>query len=269
MKNHAIQKEWSSLLKQEQRFFQRSSKTEPSKWQDSVSKYVPDTLKESLDFAFYKAFQLVFSQGKTVIEKTYRRDMREQDFLVNDYNASVRGNRKSLRVFSRQSRGNRHFHTAVSTVEGIGMGLLGLGLPDIPVFTGILLRGIYQTALNYGFSYDTETEQIFILKLIQTALSHSSELEQSDAELNQWITAAAQAEHIPNCTIGFQITKVDQIRQTANRLSEELLYLKFVQGLPVIGVVGGLSDAVYMKKISQYVDMKYRRRFLERKRAKL
>ena len=44
------------------------------------------------------------------------------------------------------------------------------------------------------------------------------------------------------------------------------LYLKFVQGIPVVGVVGGLSDMVYQKKISDYAAIKYKRRFLEMRR---
>ena len=38
-------------------------------------------------------------------------------------------------------------------------------------------------------------------------------------------------------------------------------------GLLVVGVVGGLSDMVYQKKISDYAAIKYRRRFLEMRRV--
>ena len=34
----------------------------------------------------------------------------------------------------------------------------GFGLPDIVLFIGTLLKGIYETALNYGF--DTEVEEM-------------------------------------------------------------------------------------------------------------
>lgn len=45
-------------------------------------------------------------------------------------------------------------------------------------------------------------------------------------------------------------------------LSKELLYLKFVQGIPVVGVIGGVSDVVYQKKITDYALLKYKKRFL-------
>jgi len=39
--------------------------------------------------------------------------------------------------------------------------------------------------------------------------------------------------------------------------------MKFLQGIPIAGVIGGMYDAVYMKKITDYAEMKYKRRFLE------
>ena len=49
----------------------------------------------------------------------------------------------------------------------------------------------------------------------------------------------------------------------AKALSDELLYLKFVQGIPVVGIAGGISDMVYQRKITDYASVKYQRRFLE------
>ena len=42
-----------------------------------------------------------------------------------------------------------------SAVEGVGLGALGIGMPDIVLFTSVVLRGCYETALRYGFTYDT------------------------------------------------------------------------------------------------------------------
>ena len=64
----------------------------------------------------------------------------------------------------------------------------------------------------------------------------------------------------------FSISRNEQIRRTSDALAGELLYLKFVQGLPVVGMVGGVSDMVYQKRISDYAAVKYKRRFLETKR---
>ena len=62
----------------------------------------------------------------------------------------------------------------------------------------------------------------------------------------------------------------DCIEETARCLSKELLYMKFLQGLPVVGVVGGAYDVVYMKQINKFAELKYRRRLLEsRKREEI
>ena len=49
------------------------------------------------------------------------------------------------------------------------------------------------------------------------------------------------------------------------QVSLRLLYMKFLQGIPIVGVAGGLADSVYLKKITDYADLKYRRRFLKKK----
>ena len=38
--------------------------------------------------------------------------------------------------------------------------------------------------------------------------------------------------------------------------------MKFLQGIPIVGVVGGAADAVYMKQILEYANIKYKHRFL-------
>ena len=53
-----------------------------------------------------------------------------------------------------------------------------------------------------------------------------------------------------------------QIALSSASLSAELLYMKFLQTIPIVGVVGGAFNAVYMKKILKYAKLKYHRRFL-------
>ena len=53
-----------------------------------------------------------------------------------------------------------------------------------------------------------------------------------------------------------------QISKTAQVLSSELLYMKFLQGVPIVGAVGGAYDAVYLQQIIRYANIKYRKRFL-------
>ena len=259
MKQKHIEREWKQLLKRDEQFLSSGSRARSAGWQEKISGFVPEKLNDTLYAAFYKAFELIFEKGTGVIEKTCRKEKKEQNYKINEYTANVRNSRRSLRAFGREAGFASHVNTAFSAVEGVGMGLVGMGLPDIPVFLGIILKSIYEIALSYGFSYDSEEEQIFILKLIETALSRENALMEGNIRLNRWMERQA----------GFDCTRTEQMKSTSDALAKELLYLKFVQGIPIVGVVGGLSDMVYQKKISDYAALKYKRRFLLKYRRPL
>lgn len=292
MQKKYMEKEWKQLRRAEQKFLDRNMPIKTPGWQEKAARIMPAKLNDTLNGAFFKAFELIFEKGTGIIEKTYQKEKKEQNYKIHEYAAEVRKNRSSLRAFGREANAGKTINMAVSTVEGVGMGFLGMGIPDIPLFLGVLLKSIYEVALSYGFSYDTPEEQIFILKLIETALSHDSKLAENNMELDLWIRentsaksdspqedandsgAEKQQESSDSddfrqgeafAVHEFHITRSEQIRRTSDALSEELLYLKFVQGIPVIGVLGGLSDMVYQKKISDYAVMKYKRRFLEKR----
>lgn len=259
MKARHWEKEWKRLKRAEKGFLNRNRVPRVSGWQKKVEQYVPQKLNGALNNAFIKAFELVFDKGTGIIEKTYHRERKEAVYRVNEYTADMKGGRRALRTFERQAKGSQGVNMAASAVEGIGMGVLGLGIPDIPVFTGVLLRGIYEIALSYGFSYDSKEEQIFILKLIETALCHDKDLLAENAAIDRWIRQPYP----------FEVNREEQMKRTAGILAQELLYLKFVQGIPVIGVVGGFSDVIYQKKILDFAELKYHKRFLEKMRREV
>ena len=53
-----------------------------------------------------------------------------------------------------------------------------------------------------------------------------------------------------------------QIEKTANAFATEMLVTKFIQGLPVVGMLGGAANPVYYQKIMRYIQLKYRKRYL-------
>lgn len=59
--------------------------------------------------------------------------------------------------------------SGTALLEGVGLGILGIGLPDIPLFLGALLRGFYQIALSYGVDVRQDEEQIYLLLLLACA----------------------------------------------------------------------------------------------------
>ena len=143
MNQKQIEKEWKRLIKLEEKFINHNVEKKEKEWQNKLEKFVPEKLSGTLNTAFYKAFELIFEKGTGLIEKTYNKEKREQDYKINEYAAELKNNRKTMKVFGKQAKASQNLNMAISAVEGIGMGAAGAGLPDIPVFLGVLLKSIY------------------------------------------------------------------------------------------------------------------------------
>ena len=254
----ALEKEWAKLEKDEYTYLDKNLNKEDSKLNQFLSDKVPGGLQQTLDSAFAKAFQLVFEKGTDIIEKSYKKEDIEKEFAINSYAANVKENRKNLKAFSKKASGAGRANLLFSGVSGVGMGLLGIGIPDIVVFTSLMLRSVYETSLHYGFGYDTEEEKKFILLLIQGAVCHDTNLLRINNELNAYIETGSFSR---------EVRLEECIKKAAAALSKELLYMKFLQGIPLVGAVGGAYDVIYMKQINKFAELKYRRRFLEGKKS--
>lgn len=247
-----LQKEILLLEKQEKRYLEQRQKQSDSKLNKLLEDKVPDKLQETLEKAFCSAFRLIFLKGISVIEKTYKKEELEKDFKVQDYANQIKNDRKSLKSIRENAGSTGRFNTLASGTAGLGMGLIGVGIPDIPVFTGFLLRSIYQIALKYGFSYDTEKEKKWILLLIQGASAYGEEQQRADEAVDSCLEDQKVLDSL----------SLDEIMEDTSRiLSGELLYMKFLQGIPIVGVVGGAFDFKYMKEITTYAEIKYRKRY--------
>lgn len=276
MNNKTLQKELNKLIIKENKFIKRyenkkfSNQSLINKKLDSM---IPNNLKETLNKAFLKAFELVFEQGTNIIERTYDKEAYVKQFEVNMYSKEVFGDKRSIRTFNKRASGSLNKNILIAGAEGIGFGLLGVGIPDILVFTGMLLKGIYEISLSFGFSYESNEEKYFILKLIETSLSNGEMFSNSNLVIDRLLSGLLNvptdniSESSDNIPAGVFIAKGDLDRQlelTSKVLAEELLYMKFIQGIPIIGVAGGISDCIYMKRINEFAKLKYYKRFLRR-----
>ena len=237
-KKTSYQKEWEKFIKKENKYLEKQFNRKNSFLNQKLEEKVPKKLQGTLDTAFAKAFHLIFEKGTSVIEKTYRKDDIEKQYQINKYANELKQDKKSLRTFSKNAKGSGAKNLVMSGAAGIGMGFLGVGLPDIPVFTAMILKSIYEIAMHYGYSYETEEEQYFILLLIQGAVSHGREMLDIDQSINYYIDSHIWIK---------EETKEEMIQRTAGCLSKELLYMKFLQGIPIVGAVGGAYDVVYLK----------------------
>ena len=255
-KKTPFEKEWDRLEKKESVFLKGRQEKKDTLLNQKLAEKVPEKLQHTLDAAFAKAFSMIFEKGTAIIEKTYRKEELEKTCQVNQYADKIRQNRNSLRAFSRMAGVVEAKNLVLSGVSGIGLGALGIGLPDIPLFTGLILKNVYETALSYGFEYDSEEERYFVLLLIQGAVSYGDKMNQINGKVNEYIRTVQLPENY---------SREKEIHKTARLLSKELLYMKFLQGIPIVGVVGGVYDIVYMKRVSSYANLKYWRRFLSAK----
>lgn len=245
--------EYRKACARELKFLEKRREKKDTRLNQLLSEKVPEGLQSTLNRAFEKSFALIFEKGTGLIEKTYNKEKTQQDFRLDDYIATVRSDKKSLKNISSKASGSSLGNTVISGVSGIGMGLVGIGIPDIALFTTLMLKNMYQMALKYGFNYEKEEEKQFILLLIQGAVSYGDELLKINDRLNYFI-------HNKNFSEGIDIPA--NISRTAACLSKELLYIKFLQGIPLVGAVGGGYDVIYMNRINSYANMKYNYRYL-------
>ena len=212
---------------------------------------------ETLHAAFLKAFGLVFEKGTGVIAGAGRLEERQRTFQVNAYAADLREDRKALRAFSREAARAGRGNVLLSGAAGVGMGLFGVALPDIPLFTAMLLKAMYETAESFGFDHSSPSERMYILRLLEAALSDGEDLRRNNQALDVFARTGGWPE-------GSDLKC--QMETTARRLSEALLCGKTVQNIPLVGAVGGAGDALIMDRARRYAAIKYEKRFLFRRR---
>lgn len=215
---------------------------------EEIFKKVPEKLIGTLQFAFIKAFKLVFTQGTTLIEKTFNKEDLDIEFMANDYIIDKKTTKKNIKRLDKLSGKSNFINDALTTASGFGMGLMGMGIPDIPVLVTTILKGVYQIAVSYGFEYDSLEEKIYILRLIRTALAPKEMKKAFNLELDSLDISETSLEK--------------EINITAKVLSDELLVEKFVQGLFIVGVIGGFVNHSVYKKISKFASIKYKKRYL-------
>lgn len=251
-----LQKELLRVEHREQSLRREALGAKPPAWKGALEQKVPEKIRAGLESGFRKGFAIVFTSGRPIIEKSYRKEELKANHAVHDYAMQMKGGRKEWRQLRREAKQANWLNLAATTAEGVGLGALGIGLPDIVLFLGMLLRGIYETALHYGFDYEDRWEQLLILKMMTTALSTGEEWEYHHSKLEALLKEEVQ-----------QVSEqafADQIDQTASVFAVELMALKFIQGLPVVGIVGGAANPVYYARVLKYVRCQYEKRYLQK-----
>ncbi len=259
--NPVIMRQLKRLEKQERRFLNRREsylKMKTSPLVENIQDKVPDKLLVTLEKAFYKGFQLVFEKGHGYIERTYDRSKLQLNHELNNHQWEQKGKRKYLRRIDKRVGRSRTLNSGISVLEGGILGILGIGLPDIPLLISVMMRTIYETSVSYGFHYDTQEERYYILLLICGALTKG----ESQREFNNKVDQVGIDLNY-NLPIEFDIR--EQMGITAGILSDAMVTAKFIQGIPIIGAVGSIANYGIIKKVGQYAGLKYKKRYLLKK----
>lgn len=252
----ALEKELAILENKEKRFLRSADERRPLSWKKAMEQKIPEKVYIGLESAFGKGFSVVFQKGRVVIEKSYDKKNIQENHAVRDFAFRLKGGRAEIRDIRRSAERSNLLNIAVTTAEGVGLGALGIGMPDIVLFIGMLLKGIYETALNYGYDYEGRYEQLIILKMMAASLCTGDSFRRFNEEVDALMGA-----------VGADITDSEleaQMQATAKVFAVDMLFLKFIQGLPIVGMIGGAANPFYYQKIMRYVQMKYQKRFLQK-----
>lgn len=253
-----IKKNLNKLEKKENKILNNKKGVIDEKLEPLISKVescVPEGLRETLDKAFYNSFKIVFEKGTKVIEISYNKDKIQFKHNVHDFSFRKIKNSRALKKIDRYAQRSKLVNTSISTIEGAGLGFLGMGLPDIPLFTAVILKTIYEISLSYGYLYELNDEKIYILNLINAALTD----DETQKKYNSRVDAISH--NIDNHFI--MVYDMDkEILKTSKILSDSMLTSKFVQGIPIVGAVGSIANYRIINKIGKYCSIKYKKRYL-------
>ena len=120
MSRFSWENEWRLHNLKEESFLIRHVMDKTPKWVKLVEKKVPDSLQNTLETAFNKAFVAVFENGASLIEKTYQKDKQIRQYRSNQRKLDYEGfNGKDVRKFERQAKKTIAKNLTISAAEGI------------------------------------------------------------------------------------------------------------------------------------------------------
>lgn len=261
-KNKLLKKQLQKIEKKETKILEKKEfkfvKEKIAPIQEKIEEKIPKKLERTLEAAFESGFKLVFEKGIGVIEKSYNKEDKRAAFDIKHYAVQRQMSHKNINKIDKSASKGILLNQLLTTVEGGVLGVLGIGLPDIPLLIGMLLKNIYEISLSYGFDYTEDKEKLYILYLICAGVTK----EEVQFMYNR---------HLDEITKGDEQRLKDTqhldavIKETAHCLAEAMLIAKFIQGLPIVGVVGGFSNFTIMKDISEMAKVKYKKRYLKEK----
>lgn len=247
------EKEDKLLIEKKENFLNKKI----SPYKHKLEEKIPDKLKNTLEIAFEKGFNIVFKKGIKIIEKSFDKEKISEEFNIDDYAINIRTSKKNIKKIDKKTNMKAFLNQSIGMLEGGVLGVLGIGLPDIPIFIGVMLKTIYEISLSYGFSYDSDEERIYILKIICSTMTNGEEKSEYLKEID------FIGEQIDNkVKLNYNVDQL--IKETSSKMATSMLTNKFIQGLPIVGIVGSVVNYKIIKDINKTAKIKYKKRYLKK-----
>ena len=245
------QRQIRKLEKKETRLLDKKPWSAPI--QNKIKDRVPEKAMITLETAFEASFSVIFQKGSKWIEKAVKiKDKQEMGaFLKQEFQQEE--SRAHLKAFDKQIRSTKWKHLSLSTAKGAVLGLFGIGIPDIPIVLASLLSSLYSIGAAYGFDVGTEKEKVYVLLLLCVACDE-------EANKDKWKT------ELRNLERGRYEYDVKQLIQSAaHALAYRELQAKFLQGIPIAGIVGSFMSNAMQSHILTFANVSYKKRFLKQR----
>ena len=253
--SRSLSRRWTQLCRDQQLAQRAAIKREEHSSIDTLKGKIPDSVREKLEWTFCKAFSAVFEYGDWAIDKTIDTKRQKRRFDARESRFMVEGSSAALGSFERSGMASDGINMLLTTVEGVGLGLLGIGMPDIVLFVAMLLRGIREAAAQYGRDTESMDNEVLILFMLEAAMLSGWDWVERDALVERMLEDPSLIPKRPEAAEA-------QLQRTAAAFATDLLVLKFIQGLPIVGFVGGLANPYYYHKVLRYARLKFERAYV-------
>ena len=248
-------REMRRVQREEEKYLDyRPKKNDPDK--KTIKDRIPQKTYNALEAAFEKGFRLLFEKGGGIIEKTGSIDKARRRFEEFDESLERMVHPDTLRAIDKSASSKVRSGKFVGTADGTVLGIFGMGMPDIPIFLGLLLKQCYEIAASYGYDYRDPREKKYTISVLKLAFSTDEDKPKASQECDDLAGIMERGEDFDPELSDQDIADIAGVRAT------EMLVAKFIQGLTFLGVVGGAFNYRLMGKVSKAARLKYKKRFL-------
>jgi hypothetical protein len=259
--NRLIRQQIKHLQKAESKMLRYHPDSKPLFGGATIRNKIPEKLITVLESAFEKGFLYIFDKGTPLIERTGNLEAIRDKSAYHHTVIKRQISKQAIKNFDISASNKSWTNKGISTVEGAALGALGIGLPDIPVFLGMIFKSIYETAASYGFDYKSPEERAYILSLIRVAATKGSQriMESEDCDRFGQLIDAGHGDEVAKSREDL----ADDIKKTSQYLASSMLVAKFIQGFTLVGTIGGGFNYYWIHRITKVATLKYKKRFLQ------